>query len=283
MRPVIVASRWATAGALVLALGFVLANSACAGTLTIANRSRPVMRAILQLMATYGYEITYEEPRVVYQGDLEDVTQQRRDLNRFPPGQAPKVYRPIGGSIQLALPDDAPDQQAMYGVLNNLVESWRDSNQGGAHFQVEQQDGIFHVIPLEIRDVNGNWQPVQSVLATPISLPSNPRTERDMFDAIARAISANASTKVVCNLNGGFIIGLRASEGATKTYVIGAQNEPADSVLARAFELVGQKMTWILTYSPTMHWYFLNIDNVSTMPNQMIWPPELKSPSGGGA
>lgn len=272
-------TQWFRNGAGSVAVALCLMSSAhwagaqttlTATTLIVTNRSRPVMRAALQLMAKYGYVITYEEPRYTFKGDLRDVTQERQDFNRFPPGKAPKVLRPVGGNVQLTLPTTT-DKLSVDGALQRLVQSWVDSDQGGPHFQIKQEGDVFHIVPTEIRDRDGNWSVVQSILATPISLPNRPRTEHDMFKAICTALSLKVGVKVALALNGGFVVG----PPETKQYALGAQEEPADSVLLRAFNLVDTKMTWILTYEPTGHIYFLNIDDIRTMPKQMIWPPTI--------
>jgi hypothetical protein len=45
-----------------------------------------------KLEEMYGYPVTFEGPKYVFSGDLEDQTLQvRRDLGKYPRGQAPKV------------------------------------------------------------------------------------------------------------------------------------------------------------------------------------------------
>jgi len=54
-----------------------------------------VAKVIEELISRYGYFITYEDPRLVYEGDFRDVTMSvRKDLDKYPPGQAPKVLVP---------------------------------------------------------------------------------------------------------------------------------------------------------------------------------------------
>ena len=269
--------RWfcnsALAGAILIPLGacFADAQITLTGTaLTVTDNPRPVMQAALQLMAKYGYVITYEEPIDLYSKDTKDVTRERRDFRSFAPGRAPKVLSPVGGSIQLTLPDGT-DKGAVDGALQQLVQSWVDSNQGGAHFRVEEENDMFHIVPTEIRGHDGNWKEVQSILSTPISLPAESRTEHDLFRAICTSLREKVGVKVVLALNGGFVVGPPDS----RQYVLGAQDEPADRVLLHAFNLMGEKMTWILTYEPTGHVYFLNLDDIRTMPKQMIWPPAI--------
>lgn len=250
-------------------LGFILfavlggtAKAQTSGTtLKITDSPRPVLQAIMDLTKKYGYVITYEDPKYVYQDDMKDVTQERRDLSQFPAGRAPKTYELIGGGLTLKLPNQAEiDESMMYGLLSQLVQSWFDSNQGGGHFQVQQQDGIFHVSPTDARDSNGNWRSTQSILGSPISLPTQSRDDWQTYKAIGWAVSAVVGIKIVTLVNGGIVLG-----GApdAKEYVLGAQDEPASSVLMRAFNIMGKRRTWYLLYEPTLRAYVLNIDDLA--------------------
>jgi hypothetical protein len=62
----------------------------------------------------------------------------------------------------------------MYGLLEQVVQSWNGSNQGGGQFAVEEDGAVFHIVPTEVRDKDGNWQSVHSILAARISLPTEP-------------------------------------------------------------------------------------------------------------
>lgn len=244
--------------------------------------TRPVLRAIMDLESKYGYVITYEDPRYVYQGDLRDTTKERRDLYRWAPGKAPKTVVPVGGSLALTLPSGtAVDESTMYGIVQHLLGYWLDSNQGGAHFEVEQEGAVFHIVPTEVRNTNGNWQPTESVLTIPISLPSQPRTERMTFRAIGEAISAAAGVKVAAVLNSGFVVG----PPETAQYSLGAHDEQASSVLMRAIKMVGKKMSWYLWYDSMAHDYLLNVYDMqaataTTTPSVKPSAPRPQVPSG---
>jgi len=245
---------------------------------------RPVLKAVEDLSEKYGYVITYEEPKVVYSGDVQDITQQRMAEAKAQ-GKVVMVRRVLalnGGSVEVPLPTTAQvSVSTMYSLLQQLVRSWTDSNQGGAHFAVEEDGAIFHIVPTEVRDQNGNWQTVQSILNVPISLATEARTDLDTFKAIANAVAAQAGVRLRWVVNGGLMIGGQLN---TKRYVIGAQGEPAATVLMRAFKSMGTKRTWYLNYDPTSHTYVLNIDDVQpTTPANSVSPPApppVPMPSG---
>ncbi len=66
------------------------------------DHPRPVAEAILRLANKYGWIITYEDPRYVHETDVVDVTLSvRKDLDKYKPGEAPKVLGPRGGVLEL--------------------------------------------------------------------------------------------------------------------------------------------------------------------------------------
>lgn len=270
-------NNWRTAAVLGVILFAMLEGSANAQTsgttLKITGSPRPVLQAVMDLTNKYGYVITYEDPRYVFQDDMKDVTQERRDLSRYPAGKAPKTYELIGGSLTVTLPSDAQiNESTMYGLLEQLVQSWFASGQGGGHFQVQQQEAVFHIVPTEVRDRNGNWQSTQSILGSPISLPKESRDDWQTYKAIGGAVSAVVGIKVITLINGGIVLG---GTPDAKQYVVGAQEEPASSVLLRAFSIMGKKRTWYLLYAPTLRAYVLNVDDVPDVPPTK---PALTSP-----
>lgn len=221
---------------------------------------RPVLQAVMDLESKYGYAITYEDPRYVYDGDLQDVTKQRRDLYRWPSGKAPKTVVPLGGKLTVTLPASASiDESTMYELLQQIAEAWFDSDKGGGHFRVEREAGVFHVVPTETRDADGTWQGTESLLAGPISLASEPRTEREVIKAIGDAISVAAGVRVVAVLNSGFVFG--PPERAQ--YILSAEAEPASNVLMRAIQMIKKNLSWYLWYDPMAHDYLLNVYDVS--------------------
>lgn len=230
---------------------------------------RPVAKAAEELVSRYGYVITYEDPRHIYDGDLQDVTAQvRRDLDRYSPGTVPKVTRPRGGKLSLTLPTvSTPNSQIVAATLNQLVHEQLNRGEGG-RFRVVQTGDVFHIVPAEARDHAGNWMPQQSILDIAISLPMEARSEDEMIAAIVTAISAEAHVKI--SVASGVGTGIR-SPTQTKPYKLGANNERARDVLMRALVLLNdpkagiwipQRLRWELFYDSGYNGYFLNIESV---------------------
>jgi hypothetical protein len=240
---------------------------------------RPVAKAIDELVARYGYVITYEDPRHAYEADLQDVTSQvRRDMDHYPPGKAPKIIVPRGGKLTINLPSTASvNTQTVAAVLDQLTRSQSTRGEGG-HFRVLQSGDIFHVVPSEIRDRNGNWAAQSSILDVPISLPAENRGKTEMLAAIVTAVSSTARVKMVL---GGGIGGGIFNPNRPASYSLGADNEPARDVLVRALILlndpkagawISQRLRWELFYGADENTYFLNISTVPDRPTPQQLP-----------
>lgn len=235
--------------ALGMVLSVVLGAQAQAQTLTFKARSRPVLRAALALTAKYGYVITYEDPIYANPDDLKDVTAQ----HKVPPHSTRRILIPRGGDLQLSVPSSGKiSEETMYGLLQTLVQTWNDSNQGGAHFAVKEDGAVFHIVPTEVRDIDGNWQPVTSVLDGLVSFPNSAGTRDQTIQRICDAI--RASVRINCLPDGGVIIGPPQRE----QYELAADAESAESVLTRALTMMG-KNSWYLLYDPTEHAYYMNV------------------------
>lgn len=231
-------------------LAFVFGAHAHAQTsLTFKARSRPVLRAALALTAKYGYVITYEEPIYTDPDDLKDVTAQ----HNAPPHSTRRILIPRGGDVQLPLPaGGSVNQETMYVLLQTLLQSWNASNQGGAHFAVKEDGAVFHIVPTEVRDADGNWQPVTSILYEPLSFANAVGTRDQTLQRICDAI--RVGIRVNCLPDGAVIVG----PPQTQQYRLAAYAEPGESVLTRALKTMG-KNSWYLLYDPTEHAYYMNI------------------------
>jgi hypothetical protein len=234
---------------------------------------RPVAKAVEELVSRCGCVITYEDPRFGYSGELEDVTTQvRKDLDRYPAGGAPKVIGPRGGKLTVTLPSPSSiNTQTVALALNQLMTAQSIRGAGG-RYRVIQVGDVFHVIPTEVRDQNGNWTAQRSILDVPISLPMEDRSEAEMIDAIVKAVSAEAHIKFYLASGVGGGIG---NPNRPRPYRLGADNEPARDVLRRALALlndpkagtwIAQKLRWQIFYDSPDNRYFLNIAVVPDLP-----------------
>jgi hypothetical protein len=256
----------------ILLVALVPAANAQGSLALVADGPRPIAKAIQTLVSEYGYVITYEDPRYVYEGDLEDVTTQvRKDVNKYAPGKVPKIVGPLGDRRALAIRGVAGSQD-MATVLNQLVQSKAEH---GGHFRVQQTADAFHVVPTEIRDSNGNWAANPSVLDVPISLTARESSEYAMIDAICSAVSVAAHVNV--KVGAGVGQGLVPEGGGPPLYHLEASNEAARNVLLRALAATHRgRQTWMLLYDATEREYFLSILEV---PDRSPKPQQAQTPA----
>jgi hypothetical protein len=264
-------------------LGIQIANAQGTASLAVED-PRPVAKAVQILVSRYGYVITYEDPRYAYGDDVQDVTDQvRKDLDKYPPGKAPRVLIPRGEKLALNVPSTATSQDVR-ATLNSLVQM---SRQTGGHFRMLEAGSVFHVIPMQVRNVDGNWGATTSILDEAISMATQDRTEYELIKDICNAVSsaANVSVKIGLGIGQG---GLRI--GPEPRYSFGAHNEVARDVLMRALAATSEaKRTWLLLYDVSQKAYFLNLLRVPDLaPKPAILPsavsqPTITAPSGSSA
>jgi hypothetical protein len=223
---------------------------------------RPVAAAVQELVSRYGYVITYEDPRRVYERDLEDVTTQvRKDLHKYPISKRPKIIVPLNTTLALDIPSASSiTTQDLASILEQLMQAQMRTGLDG-HFRVEHDGQVFHVVPTEVRDQSGNWTTQTSVWDVVISLPMEDRSATEIIDAICRAVSA--AIRIPVSLT--FPVGHISDPSRPRPYHFGANNERARDALMRGLDLfdAGQRRTWVLFYdSGNQGSYFLTIEGV---------------------
>ena len=234
------------------------------------DSARPVERAVRTLQTRYGYVITYEDAQYTNGDDLQDVSAiVVRNYSSYAPGTAPKVIVPKGGKLTLRLPDSLNvGSQDLNAILLQLVRAQAASPRGG-HFRVEQAGEVFHVIPTEVQDIHGAWQPQKPVLDYPITVQKNADSNvMDMLQAICRALN-DASRQHV--LLGSVPMNLLLQHRGD----LEANAETARSVLVRANVITKSRLSWSLLYDVESQAYFLNLSVMQT-PSQ----PKLSLTSG---
>lgn len=221
---------------------------------------RPVRQAILELEKKYGWVITYEDPRYVHESDIADVTLKvRRDLDKYKPGEAPKVLVPRGGSLEFAYDvasnTNLPADPAL--VVQKLLDAQAARDNGG-RFRLETNGQIMHVIPTAIKNRAGELVHQESALDTIISLPSEKRTVLQKLESICAAISRAINIPVVLGtVPDHWFHQFQDQQGAT--------NQRARDILVNTFETMGYGtgLSWWLYYSTTDKQYLLHIHFVS--------------------
>jgi hypothetical protein len=220
----------------------------------LVDDRRPLAKALLDLSVKYGYVITYEDPRLAYQGDITDVTQEvRREPGRPALHTAPAVVVPYGGILRVRYEVERgsgrpPDAEAL---ILAVLDAQRETGNGGI-FRFVRSGDVFHVIPEQVRDEKGEWVEQASVLEIPVSIPERKRDGLQMLDAICHAITQRAGVKIAV---GSVPLGRFVRPHG----ISGAKNESARDVLVRTLGTTEGKLTWQIFYAPDLKEYFLNV------------------------
>lgn len=258
----------ALVGCFALAVSFLLVSFAVRGrmlqgvtqTTLSVDSGRPVAEAILKLEGKYGWVVTYEDPFYLHESEIEDVTLKvRRDLDKYKPGEAPKVFVPKGGALEftydVATKMSAPTNSAL--VLQNLLDAQAQRNNGG-RFRLESRGGILHVIPTMNKDLTGMLVPQESVLDTIISLPEQDRTVYQKLVSVCAAVERATGVRVgLGTIPDNWFLQERNQDGAT--------SQKAREVLINTFAAMegGSNLSWRLLYGPDSKTYSLNVHYVS--------------------
>jgi hypothetical protein len=212
--------------------------------------ARPVAEAIRALERNCGCAITYEDPFYVHPSEIDDVTESvRRDLDKFPPGQAPRVFVPKSRSLDfeydLTLLKRSPTR-----VVQNLVAANKSQGNPG-RFRVEKRGQVIHVIATAFKNNKGRLTPQDSVLDTVISPPSFNRPLQVLRE-ICTQLSQKTQTRVMLGA---------VPLNRLVSYQELRETEPqkARDILVR---LLGPNSSWQLFYGPGTKMYVLNIHPV---------------------
>lgn len=237
------------------AIKFVGTNQTTAREVLVVEDGRPLAKAVAELERQFGWVITYEDPPYIFKGDISDVTAMvRRDLDKYPPGEAPRVLVPKGGRFVFHY--DASLRRDPLVLLRQLVIAYH-SNIGAAKFQVEKSDKAFHIIPVAVRGVSGKEVLDRSPLNIAITLPIKVRTGMQELEELCAIISKLSHSRVVV---GTIPVGMFSrSLGKRGGSRIIARHAIEDLLEKTAH---GLKLSWRLLYGPDTKMYALNIHEI---------------------
>lgn len=221
----------------------------------VVEDSRPLAKAVAELETQFGWIITYEDPPYTFRGDISDVTAiVRRDLDKYLPGEAPRVLVPKGGKFVFHYDAGLSHDPLM--LLRQLVVAYQ-RDIGAANFQVEKSNRAFHVIPVAVRGVSGRQIVDRSPLNVVIALPVKVRTGLQELEEICSRIGQLTHRHLVVGTipNGMFSKSLGKRGG---TPIIARR--ALDDLLEKTGN--GVKLSWRLLYGPDTKMYALNIHEV---------------------
>lgn len=238
---------------------------------------RSVPEAVDVLGERYGYAITLETPPYVYDGDLQDERALRSDSTAASKIAGPKLLGARAVPVTLSLPPSAHvDWVGILSLVNDLAQTGSSADHG-AHFRVEQDGDVLHIIPTEVRDAKGNWAAYTPLFDTRISIPTKERSLLETVEAVCSALET--ANHVPVRL---LVYPLNTLHYTNST--VGANDEVARTALTRALTGLDRKLTWRVFYDIPMNSYLLSIIFVSPRTPSAIPPqPVPAAPSSSGS
>jgi hypothetical protein len=253
----------------VIAMGFLeLSDAQNKGSVELSvEGARPVAKAVETLQLKYGWIITYEDPKIAYEGDLVDETAPAAKDLRF------RAVRSRNGRIDISYPvslqTDKPEDPLA------LIQMVLDANVSAGNpgtFRLVQTGGVFHVVPAEVKNSEGRWTNQSLLLDVPISLPEKERSGGEIMAAICAAVGQATQTRVVVGTVPANLFGQYRG-------TFGVHNEPARDALLRFITALKRKLTCYLFYGPDVDMYALNIDMLPEAPVVSNEPPAATNPT----
>ena len=233
--------------------------------------------AVDVLGARYGYAITLETPPYVYSGDLQDERALRSDSTGTSKIAGPTLLAAKGVPVTLRLrPSAHVDKVGILSLVKDLAQT-ESSADHGAHFRVEQDGDVFHIIPTEVRDAKGNWAAYTPLFDTRISIPTKERSLLETVEAVCSALET--ANHIPVRL---LVYPLNTLHYTNST--AGANDEVARTALTRTLTGLDRKLTWRVFYDIPMNSYLLSIIFVSPRTPSAIPPqPVPAAPSSSAS
>jgi hypothetical protein len=218
---------------------------------TMRTKSKRCLASIsYTLWKNYGTPISYEDPPLVYIGDLEDITKP----SYHPISPPYKLYIPRGGALEFSFEISSETKKPANdeNTVAALLEAYSAAQYPGK-FVVRKSTSVIHIIPDQGRDKEGIVRPIAPVMSTPISLVQKAnRTTAEALEIICQEIKIQTGEKIV--------LGTRPPADFENTVfdalVKGiAARDALDSLCLKA----GSYHLWLLLYDPTFKYYVLSV------------------------
>jgi len=272
----------------------------------VTDESNPLLKVADQISQQLRLPIAYEEPAWIADSDLisqVDVPAIRerhlpndlislldipgiREKANVAPTLDPKV-RVAGLGTVSAKSTLREGQDAMQVAADLLQSSLSDhANRGNPGiFRLVSVGGYgFSIVPEQIRGEQGQWVSTMSPLDARISFPAKDRTLGATIDLIASAVSEATGIKVQASIR---LLGITSIFEVARTPV-GAQNEVARDVLAKAFRemrlgegrpvpMMWWNLEYLIGHESNKYAYRLKVQTVyyvtpETAINEVYWP-----------
>jgi hypothetical protein len=239
-------------GAGILAAGVGVASGQTTQTIAI-NDPRPLGEAIIQLERAIRQPITYEDPAIyAYPGDYVDKTAE------YGGRAARRVLLPRGGPLKFTFNSSEPSgtRVQITALVKRLIQTFNKTYPDGAQFELRDTGGVYHVVPVVVRQRTGAIVSHVSPLDQPITVVAQDTDAMSAISAILAAVKAQqGSNMLVGNVPIAFLMRVKVS--------LASDNESARALLVRVLQTASPTLSWRLLCGTEPGCYF-NIHDVRT-------------------
>jgi len=219
---------------------------------------RPLDEAAKLLQGRYAVVVTYEDPVLLWRGDLEVPGADENSALAFFPARG-----------LLALPGELTPQQTpklTAAALEKALESFHQLNPDGPHFRLLETRYGFHIVPDTARDEGGRRVRASSILDVSVTVPDTVRMPGGHVFALCTAVGEASGIKL--DLNGMYTDQFYAFNGLIprnftnafgtgeekrqSSFAWGAKAVPARDALISLLQGSATSLTWSLKCTPSV-------------------------------
>lgn len=211
---------------------------------------RPLAYAARALAIRHDLVITYEDPRWAHPSQIEVVPPRNPEApgKKHAEGPDDRPLRPRAGKLEFTYreSDLEAGPEGVLNVLERLVEA------SSQPYEVREEAGAFHLVPISSLDASGEWVSHHSPLDVPVNLPFERRTVMETLEAIVGGVNEVSETRVEFGM-----VMIRSFR--RWTVELGSTGRSARELLVEAMRTDKLTTSWRLFYSPRLGDYSFNV------------------------
>lgn len=258
---------------LLVSVGVASAVAQSSPALAVSG-SRPLMKADDALESQLNIPINYEDPKLQYAADLQDVTDEVQNPQQRAANPNVRIVVPKRGQLSIAA-SLLPTQQASASDVMSLLTQFRMAHEAQnlpGRFTLVQRESMWTVEPSGSRSTTGEFVAASSVLNVHITFPFQSRNAVECLMLFVKAVNQGSPEKI--DLGAYPIVAL-----VNAPITCGAADEPANVVLPRMFNQVAAvhsagvpsvMHSYRLLYDPQLRYYLLNVNSVATNNSNVV-------------
>lgn len=237
------------------AVCIALSWAAKAETVTVSG-PYPVAEAAIKLEDVYGWAITFEDPPLVYAGDLWDATSvSRKDGKRAGEPGVLQVLAPRPGTFSFSFdpplhrePGARAPEGLARGAILDMLKAYSLSIGDVEAFTLTDSNGLFHITPTQRKGASGAWEKIVPLLDAKVTIPPGRRTGEELLNEICHSLASQSGVRVDL-----FVAGAINLLSHSSTQIASRPDETARSILSRFFaELAAPRpVTFHFGYMPS--------------------------------